>query len=112
MTADVRAEVEAARAASVLICGRTNLEDRAEAITRVLRETQGFQTDGGCGRSFDLADPIQHLLIYRCVECARWLCKRCIRAHFSESQHDKEAIPTHDPASVPNDRAADALTHV
>jgi hypothetical protein len=27
--------------------------------------------------------------MYRCVECARWLCRPCILAHFSETSDDK-----------------------
>ena len=75
---------------TVLICGRTNRSERAEAITRTLREQQGFRTDGGCGRSFDLDNDIQHMGIYRCVECARFLCRPCITAHFEESRHDTQ----------------------
>lgn len=88
MTAAAPSTVERARETAVLTCGRTHLSDGAESITRAMREAEGFRTDGGCGRSFDLADPIQHMRVYRCLECARWLCKPCILAHFGESRHD------------------------
>lgn len=67
---------------TVVTCGRTNLSDRAEAITRVLREQQGFCLDVGCGRTFDLDNELQHIRVYRCLECSRWLCQPCIVAHF------------------------------
>lgn len=76
---------------TVITCGRTNLSERAEAITRVLREQQGFRTDGGCGRAIDLDSEIQHMQIVRCAECLRWLCRPCIIAHFAESRHDTTA---------------------
>ena len=72
-----------------LTCGRTNLSEAVENRTRALRESQGFRTDGGCGRAYDLDSEIQHLGIYRCLECARWLCQPCLRAHFEESRHDQ-----------------------
>lgn len=67
---------------TVLTCGRTQLTGRAEALTRAMREEEGFCLDVGCGRAFDLDDPIQHMGVYRCLECARFLCKPCILAHF------------------------------
>lgn len=76
---------------TVVICGRTNLSERAEHITRVLREQQGFRGDGGCGRTHDLDNPIQHMRVYRCRECARWLCAPCMDQHFLESRHDNTA---------------------
>ena len=73
---------------TTVTCGRTNLSERAEEITRVLREAQGFCLDVGCGRAFDLDNELQHMRVYRCLECARWLCKPCIDQHFLESAHD------------------------
>lgn len=70
---------------TVVTCGRTNLSDRAEAITRVLREQQGFALDVGCGQTFDLDNPLSHMRISRCFECWRWLCVPCITAHFEET---------------------------
>jgi hypothetical protein len=94
---------------TVLACGRTNLDDRSEEITRVLREEQGFRTDGGCGRLYDLDNPIGHMRIYRCRECARWLCGPCIDRHFLESDHaDLVTPPTAIPAASPS---AEAHTH-
>lgn len=70
---------------TVVTCGRTSLSERAEAMTRVLREQQGFCLDVGCGQTFDLDNELQHIRVYRCLECARWLCKPCIVAHFEET---------------------------
>jgi hypothetical protein len=66
-------------------CGVTHLLPAAEQITYAMRAAEGFRTDGGCGRAFDLSNPIALALLYRCVECGRWLCKPCILAHFAES---------------------------
>jgi hypothetical protein len=73
---------------TVVACGRTTLSEGAERVTRWMRESEGFRTDGGCGRAFDLDNEIQHMRVYRCLECARWLCKPCMVAHFEESRHD------------------------
>jgi hypothetical protein len=70
---------------TVVTCGRTNLSDRAEAVTRHMRDVQGFPLDVGCGRAFDLDNGLQHMGISRCFECWRWLCKPCIVAHFEET---------------------------
>ena len=76
---------------TVVTCGRSSMDDRVEASLQANRQHQGFQTNGGCGQDFDLDSLIHHMKVYRCVECARWLCKPCIAAHFEESRHDKEA---------------------
>lgn len=70
---------------TVVTCGRTHLSERSEAITRSMREAQGFALDIGCGRAFDLNNVLQHIQVYRCLECARWLCRPCIVAHFEET---------------------------
>jgi hypothetical protein len=74
-----------------IVCGITHLDPRAEALTRTLRAAEGFKTDGGCGKPFDLTSALQLARVYRCVECARWLCKACILQHFAETQHDQLA---------------------
>lgn len=84
---------------TLLLCGRTSLHDRIEEITRVLREDQGFRTDGGCGRAIDLDNPIQHMGIYRCLQCSRWLCKSCIVAHFEETTHAYGTTPQRRPGA-------------
>jgi predicted RNA-binding Zn-ribbon protein involved in translation (DUF1610 family) len=48
----------------------------------------GYRTDGGCGAVIDFANPIALATVFRCVECGRWMHKRCILAHFEESRHD------------------------
>lgn len=65
------------------------MDARAEAMTRHLREEGGFRTDGGCAREYDLDNPLSHTRVYRCRECARWLCAPCIDQHFEESAHDR-----------------------
>lgn len=85
---------------TVVVCGRTNQDDRIEAITRSLRAAQGFCLDVGCERSFDLDDSIQNLRVYRCLECARWLCKPCIVAHFDETND------AYTPSAAPAPRTA------
>lgn len=74
---------------TVITCGVTSLNAQAEAIMRHMREAEGFRTDGGCQRAFNLDSALLASLIYRCVECGRWLCKPCILAHFAETQHDR-----------------------
>jgi hypothetical protein len=66
-----------------LVCGRTNRDDRAEQITRTVREQQGYRIDGGCGR------PMTFVAGYRCAECGRWMHLDCLRGHFAESRHDE-----------------------
>jgi hypothetical protein len=86
---------------TLIACGRTNVDDRSEAITRAWREDGGFRTDGGCGFVVDTDNPIQLARLYRCVECGRFLCKPCIFTHFKESNHDDMA-----PRSRSGDRSA------
>jgi hypothetical protein len=75
---------------TVVTCGRTHVNLRAEAIFQAMRESQGFRTDGGCGRSFDLDDMIQIMRVYRCLNCSRWMCRPCMVAHFEEPVTTRE----------------------
>lgn len=68
-----------------LVCGRTHVEDGAEAIVQRLRAQQGFRTDGGCNGKLVL------LHAYRCLECGRWMHADCLRGHFAESGDDQKA---------------------
>jgi hypothetical protein len=89
---------------TVITCGRTNLSERAEAITRALRAQQCFCLDVGCGRAFDLDNDIQHIQVYRCFECSRWLCSPCIVAHFeatSDAYVPTKEVPAQTPPPSP-----------
>lgn len=70
---------------TIVTCGRTNRSERAEQMTRALREQQGFCLDFGCGRTWDLDNDIQHMGVARCLECLRWMCRACLQAHFETS---------------------------
>lgn len=72
-----------------LACGASNPNAEVEAHFQALRKTQGFKTDSGCGREIDFENPVHIAMVYRCVECARWMHKVCILAHFAESRHDQ-----------------------
>lgn len=76
----------------ILTCGITHTHPRSEAIVKALREHEGWEVAGGCGRQLDLTNPIQQAVTFRCVECGRWLCKPCIVAHFTQTRHDKMAV--------------------
>lgn len=73
-----------------IACGQTSPNPHTEALFRAMREADGHATDGGCGSVIDFANPIHLATVYRCLECGRWLHKRCILAHFAESRHDEK----------------------
>lgn len=89
---------------TVITCGVTYLDHRAEAYVKGLRESQGFVTGGGCAREINLDNPLQAALIYRCLECARFLCKPCIIAHFEETND------AYQPSTADSDRQRDGRT--
>jgi hypothetical protein len=71
-----------------IACGATSPNADTEARYRAMRSEAGFRGDGGCGAVIDFANPIALANVFRCVECGRWMHKRCILAHFEESRHD------------------------
>lgn len=96
---------------TVITCGRTHEDNRAEDITRALREQQGFCLDAGCGRLFDLDVPLQNIRVYRCLECARWLCKPCIVAHFeatNDAYRPSAPLREHPPIGAAGEIPGDA----
>lgn len=67
---------------TTIICGRSSHVEEAEAHFAALREgqeTPGLFTGCGVGQSV--------LTMYRCIQCARWMHRECLRRHFETSTH-------------------------
>jgi hypothetical protein len=63
-----------------LICGRTDPDDRVEALIRQIRADSprsGPDDNSACGQ------PIELRWAFRCVECGRWFHRGCIEKHFA-----------------------------
>jgi hypothetical protein len=63
-----------------LVCGRTDPDDRVEALIRQVRANSprsGPDDNSACGQ------PIELRWAFRCVECGRWFHRGCIEKHFA-----------------------------
>lgn len=84
LVAEVRRLQEPCNCKTIIACGRSSVSDDVEAYYAAERdgqETPGLYT--GCGVVSSV------LLLFRCLQCGRWMHADCLRSHFRTSAHDQ-----------------------